>query len=483
MEKTLSELQNEYKALEIESGKYNRPEFDTVYSIIADLIKDRHDIGDKGDLAFPLVTGNVIDEALRLSGFAEDKGFVADFFKYRNIEQQARDIQLKGIKCSDSPQKKALQQDVKADEWQFIQIRIFAPQPLMRIIDRIVESDLQNNKGLFANITDIPKEDEFEDDFLMIDTFDVKSSFVPYLDELKQYKIVGVDGFLNDEFKKCLLSTIMNEANFIKHNTDKPSKVKNHIIDTLTELDKLPIWGLFFQILTLQGLCRWMESLNISDDDNGYQEAQSLHSWIYKGLMRKEVQFCYMPFGEADKERLKPLCDYLYSTEIGKIAQNHLFNKNYSISNLQNENLKQPEVELISISPTEEIGQPKSNVDEIPQKIIKESEIRKLFCAKLNKPLNNAGITHGGNLISSLKTPRVKKNGEINFKEYARIALIMYSSPYIITDDDFAVWLRNFYTLVGLEIGFVYKKHELVGKSKELNDEFRYLIDTPQKTT
>jgi hypothetical protein len=60
---TLDELKRKYDELDNEAGKYNRPEFDYVYQIISELVKDRDDVGDKGNLAFPLVTGDVIDDA------------------------------------------------------------------------------------------------------------------------------------------------------------------------------------------------------------------------------------------------------------------------------------------------------------------------------------------------------------------------------------------------------------------------------------
>jgi hypothetical protein len=41
-----------------------------VYEIILELVKDRDDVGDRENLAFPLVTATVMDEALKRAGFA-----------------------------------------------------------------------------------------------------------------------------------------------------------------------------------------------------------------------------------------------------------------------------------------------------------------------------------------------------------------------------------------------------------------------------
>ena len=92
---------------------------------------------------------------------------------------------------------------------------------------------------------------------------------------------------MNKEFTHLLFKVLNGEATFIKDNTDAPAKVKNHISDTIKQFDKMPIWGLFFQILILQGLCTWFEGININEGDNGYNEAQSLLKWIIEQLIKK----------------------------------------------------------------------------------------------------------------------------------------------------------------------------------------------------
>jgi hypothetical protein len=157
----------------------------------------------------------------------------------------------------------------------------------------------------------------------MIEAFGLKCSFMHFLDELRSFGVVG--DFFNRDFTRLLFAYLKKEAEFIKENTDTPAKVKNHIISTLKNFDGIPVWGLFFQILILQGLCRWLEGVNINEGDNGYDEAQSLYDWISLRLIDTEALFCRTPYGETDKEILKPLCDYLYSTEIGKFVQTGLF--------------------------------------------------------------------------------------------------------------------------------------------------------------
>lgn len=39
------------------------------------------------------------------------------------------------------------------------------------------------------------------------------------------------------------------------------------------------------------------------------------------------MNFCFVPYTDEDKKQLKPLCTYLYTTEIGKAVQEHIFGK------------------------------------------------------------------------------------------------------------------------------------------------------------
>lgn len=332
-------LVGQYQELDKEAGNYNRHGFDKVYSIIDELVKDSTDVGDKGDIEKPLAEGDVINEALKLSGFADDKEFVSDFKKYREIERQAREIQIQALEMQlheiikDS--KSNAIDTITKDVWRFKSISFFAPKAFHGIIGNILEEDASTGKGFFSNITNIEIEDEDIDDLLMIDAYNMKCSFVPYLDELKLYKVH--DTFLDANSTKCLFLMLKKDATFIKENTNAPSKVKNHIQNTLKTLDELPIWGLFFQILILQGLCRWFENINIKKGEYGFDEAKSLYKWLSKNLIEKEIWFCYLPYGQNDKEKLKPFCDYLYSTEIGQMVQNHLFKKN-TTEKIENEN-------------------------------------------------------------------------------------------------------------------------------------------------
>lgn len=220
--------------------------------------------------------------------------------------------------------------DNQANGWNFYPLNIIAPTEIQDKIKNIIRDDAQNGKGLFANTTNIPLEDVEEDKYAMIEAYNCKASLLPYLDELKRYNVIGTGtskAFFNADFKSLLLKTLYSLATYAKEHTDSPAQTKNEITEKIKCFDGIPIWGLFFQILLLQGLCRWLESLDINEGNNGYYEVQSLYKWLIETLCDKLLKFTFTPFSNSDKERLEPLCEYLYSTEIGEIVQNGVFSK------------------------------------------------------------------------------------------------------------------------------------------------------------
>lgn len=325
----LEELKSKYDALDKEAGEYNRPEFDQVYAIIDELLQNHDDVGDNGNLVYPLVTGAVIDEALSKAGYADDEKFVADFKKYREIEQKAREIQLEALSFPEHPAnlliKKIEEKENRKNGWRFRPLSIIVPEPMAPIVNDIFASEAIEGKGLFANMTNIPQEDESEDELLMANAFGVQGSLYAYRNNLEKYGVIGTPGFLNDDFRKLLFVALNSAATFVRDHSDAPAQIKNHIGYILQFFDRVPIWGLFFQILILQGLCEWIGALDIDEGDSGYDEATSVYNWLCEALVRKEVQFCNTPYGYKNGEHLKPLTDYLYTTEIGQCVQRILF--------------------------------------------------------------------------------------------------------------------------------------------------------------
>ena len=134
---------------------------------------------------------------------------------------------------------------------------------------RVVDS--KNNEPVpFAkmcirdSITDIPEEDESLDEWFDIEAYGIKCSLESLYRDLQNYGVV--DSVLkNDTIKEYYLKTIKSLIYFIRDNTDKPNRIRNHISSTLKELDDISTLGLLLQILLLQGLIKWFADVDLKE--------------------------------------------------------------------------------------------------------------------------------------------------------------------------------------------------------------------------
>lgn len=320
--KELEELTAKFNALCDEQEKLPREGFAKVFEVLdgmEETFTPQHPYTENED---------IINKALEITGHSNDEAFCEAFKRNNQIIIEGKKIQAKGLEIFAMLEcEKMRKEPQNPNEWQFVPIRIFAPKEIIdNVINPMMEKDAKEGKGLYGNITDIPEEDEGLDEWFDIEAYGIKCSLKPLYRDLQNYGIV--DSVLkNDTTREYYLKTIKSLIYFIRDNTNKPNKIRNHISKTLKGLDDIPAFGLLLQILLLQGLIKWFDDVDLKKSDKGYNEACTLIQWIGKLLMEKEVGFCYYRWGEDDKEYLKPLGKYLLSTEIGKAVQRHLFEK------------------------------------------------------------------------------------------------------------------------------------------------------------
>lgn len=273
----------------------------------------------------------LIKQALKQTGHGKDEAFCERFMKSYKLFVEGKAIQIKGLEVIASVTPKSQKQ---VGGWCFVPISILHPKEapeLREAITSTLERDAQAGTGLFANVTKIEKEDEALDEWLCVEAYNCKHSFTKYFAALKQFNVVGNDGaFLKQDFTQYLFMLLKQCADIIKDNTDRPQRVKNSLNNVIAKLDNIPIWGLFFQILVLQGLCQMLESIDINEGQNGYDEAQDLHNWLSFALLDKLMHFCFVPYGENDFKALTPLCEYLCTIEAGKTVQKWVKKKYYT---------------------------------------------------------------------------------------------------------------------------------------------------------
>ena len=273
----------------------------------------------------------LIKQALKHTGHGKDEAFCERFMKSYKLFVEGKAIQAKGMEVIASVTPKSQKQ---VGGWCFVPISILHPKeaPELRgAIESTLERDAQAGTGLFANVTKIEKEDEALDEWLCVEAYNCKHSFTKYLAALKQFNVVGNDGaFLKQDFTQYIFILLKQCADIIKDNTDRPQRVKNSLNDVIAKLDNIPIWGLFIQILVLQGLCQMLESIDINEGQSGYDEVRDLHDWLSFSLIDKLMHFCFVPYGENDFKALTPLCEYLCTIEAGKTVQKWVKKKYYT---------------------------------------------------------------------------------------------------------------------------------------------------------
>lgn len=305
------------------------PEFERVFKALYETAPDQREVynthgWNMGAVLPEAIDTDTLNRALAATGASDEVR--RDFIHYAEIVLQGKRLMQQNallnieIEMTNRPQEK------QPEGWRFYPINIIASPDLHNIIAEVIQQDAQKGEGLFKNITEIAElPDEALDEWLGVEVYNVVCSFQPYLGELNRYGVTGHT--LGKEFTRYLFAYLKEIADHIKTNTDKPEAVKKHIFEAVKKLDGIKVWGLIFQILTLQGLLSLLENCTLKEGENGYNEAQELYNWVFDLLADKVCRFAVIGdiYGDEDKERLQPLCDFLYNTEIGRTVQDGIF--------------------------------------------------------------------------------------------------------------------------------------------------------------
>ncbi len=315
------------KAIDSQRNELYKSEFGKVLALILELGDNKYFYGGywdsskhipdiiEDDITTIITTSNLSDE---LKSQLHDYLNAALAFKkeFQNVNEISHKISVLNRAKEKRP-----------DEWQFMPFYFISmvpdlTMPLNEFIGKKLKEDAESGMGFFENITDESRLDESIDELLGVTAYELTCSFEPFYKELHKY---GVDALLGKDALKYLFATLNALSRNLKANTDKPNLASNRILDTITGFDRIPIWGIVFQILIIQGLSRLLECCTLSEKDNGFAEATSLYTWLQEILLKKLIRFIYLPLGKNDKVLLQPLCEYIYSTEIGQMVQNHVF--------------------------------------------------------------------------------------------------------------------------------------------------------------
>lgn len=324
----------EFERLCTEQEDLYNPEFERVFTALYEIDPDQHEVYNTNgwnifaDLPEAIDT-DTLNRALSATGASDEVR--RDFTRYAEVILQGKKLMQQNTLLNIEIEMSKQPQEQQPDGWRFYPINIIASPDLHNIIAEVLEQDAQKGEGIFSNITEIAElPDEALDEWFGVEVYNVVCSFQPYHGILSQYGVTGQT--LGKEFTRYLFAYLKQVADYIKANTDRPQAVKKQIYEAIKNLDGIKVWGLIFQILTLQGLLFLLENCTLKEGENGYNEAQDLWAWIADLLGKKLVWFTLTGgiYGDEDKQRLQPLCEYLYNTEIGRAVQQVVFERDKS---------------------------------------------------------------------------------------------------------------------------------------------------------
>lgn len=326
------ELQAKFRALCDEQEKIYQPQFEAIFTALYEIDEGQRAIYNTNgwNMGQPLpdkADEGLIAKAINKAGFAKKKTIAEGFLRYANTVIEGKRLQVE-MALQNAKELTPPQPAVVAG-WVFKPFaNIIAPVELHSTINKVVADEAL--KGAFDSTTGIADEsiDVLLDELMMAEAFNIPCSLTHYTEELKRYNVIlGQNSFFDRDCTRLLLATLKEAVLSLKEYTDKPNRLKKAIADIVKRFDDVKVWGIFFQILVLQGLCDMLERLDINEGESGYDEAQAFYKWLIEELCKKGWWFACVSsiaYGDGDLLRLEPLCAYLMSTTAGQLVQKSL---------------------------------------------------------------------------------------------------------------------------------------------------------------
>lgn len=246
------------------------------------------------------------------------------------------------------------------------------PFDILSTIQNLFDSELQKKDGMFSSYVLPQQEDEDLDVLLCIDTYNIRCSYQPFLDDLRNY---GITDLFGADLTKWLFIVLRDIGQFIKDNTDKPQAIKNHIISKLEVWGSTPLLSAMMKISVMRGIEMFLQECldTIEKYEYGTAEVQSLFDWVILEEGKLVCEFTVMPFTmgaktQELKEYVKPFTDYLYNTEVGRIANDTTLSCIYGTADMSEPQYEKPK-------PTRGRGRPKETLKD---KMIDDADGKKL---------------------------------------------------------------------------------------------------------
>lgn len=149
---------------------------------------------------------------------------------------------------------------------------------------------------------------------------DTDTATARYIGVLDGRRVIGEGGPFPEAARGILAGMLDGVIKCHKESAGRSHKVIRHIETQLERFGLVPVWGLLYEIVFLQGVSAWI-------DGGGMDKAQAerLKDYVFRNLTESLLRFTVLQVSESDKDFLQPLCNYLCETEAGRAVQDCLF--------------------------------------------------------------------------------------------------------------------------------------------------------------
>ncbi len=149
---------------------------------------------------------------------------------------------------------------------------------------------------------------------------DTDTATAQYIGVLDGRRVIGEGGPFPEAARGILAGVLDGVIKCHQESAGCSHKVVRHIETQLERFGLVPVWGLLYEIVFLQGVSAWI-------DGSGMDKAQAerLQDYVFRNLTESLLRFTVLQVSESDKDFLQPLCNYLCETEAGRAVQDCLF--------------------------------------------------------------------------------------------------------------------------------------------------------------
>lgn len=154
---------------------------------------------------------------------------------------------------------------------------------------------------------------------------DTDTATARYIGVLDGRRVIGEGGPFPEAARGILAGVLDGVIKCHQESAGRSHKVVRHIETQLERFGLVPVWGLLYEIVFLQGVSAWIDGSGMDGSGMDKAQAERLQDYVFRNLTESLLRFTVLQVSESDKDFLQPLCNYLCETEAGRGVQDCLF--------------------------------------------------------------------------------------------------------------------------------------------------------------